>query len=117
MSYYCEIETAELLGDIFWTSGCHRQADLAAEEVFVCDGVGWIWRLIELYYPEATQIGDWFHAEERLEKVDQEALSGESAQEWLERVRTCLWEGDTPFIIRACQKLAAHSQEAGQEAT
>ena len=98
MSYYCEIETADMLGDIFWTSGCQRQADLAAEVVFVCDDTGWIWRLIELYYPQATQIVDWFHAEERLEKVDQEALSGERAQEWLERVRTCLWEGDISFL-------------------
>ena len=95
MSYYSEIETADMLGDIFWASGCQGQADLAAEEVFVCDGGGWIWGLIEHYYPQATQIGDWFHAEERLEKVAQEALSGESAQEWLERVRTFLWEGDT----------------------
>ena len=117
MSYYCEIDTAEMFGDIFWDSGCQGQADLAAEEVFVCDGGGWIWGLIEHYYPQATQIGDWFHAEERLEKVAQEALSGESAQEWLERVRTCIWEGDTSFVIRACQKLAAHSQEAGQAAT
>ena len=30
---------------------------------------------------------------------------------------TCLWESDTSFVIRACQKLAAHSQEAGQAAT
>ena len=117
MSYYCGIETAELFGDIFWASGYQRQDDLAAEEVFACDDVGWIWRLIELYFPQATQIVDWFHAEERLEKVAQEALSGESAQEWLERVWTCLWEGDTSFVIRACQKLAAHSQEAGQAAT
>ena len=103
-----------MFGDIFWASGCQGQANLAAEEVFVCDGAGWIWVLIELYNPQATQIVDWFHTEERLEKVAQEALSGESAQEWLERVQTCLWEGDTSsFVIRTCQKLAAQSQEAG----
>ena len=100
MSYYCEIDTSEMFGNIFWASGCQRQADLAAEVVFVCDGGGRIWGLIELYYPQATQIVDWFHAEEGLEKAGQEALSGESAQEWLERVRTCLLEGDTSFVIR-----------------
>ena len=56
--------------------------------LYHCDGGGWIWGLIELYYPQATQIVDWFHTEKRLEKVAQEALSGESAQEWHERVRT-----------------------------
>ena len=106
-----------MFGDIFWASGCQRQADLADEVVFVCNGAGWIWGQIELYYPKATQIVDWFHAGEQLEKVAQEALSGESAQEWLERVRTCFWEGDTSIVIRACQKLATHSQEAGQAAT
>ena len=69
MSYYCEIETAEMFGDIFWASGCQGQTDLAAEVVFVYDGTGWIWRLIELYYSQATQIVDWFHVEEWLEKV------------------------------------------------
>ena len=54
MSYYCEIETAEMFGDLFWTSGSQGQADLAAEVVFVCGGGGWIWALIELYYPQAT---------------------------------------------------------------
>ena len=40
MSYYCEIETAEMFGDIFWASGCQGQTDLAAEVVFVCDDAG-----------------------------------------------------------------------------
>ena len=48
-----------MFGDIFWASGCQGQANLAAEEVFVCDGAGWIWVLIELYNPQATQIVDW----------------------------------------------------------
>ena len=99
MSYYCEIETAEMLGDLFRDSGCQRQDDLAAEVVFVCDDAGWIWGLIELYYPQATRVVDWFHAEERLEKVAHEALSEECAQEWHERVRTCLWEGDTSLSL------------------
>ena len=83
MSYYCEFETAEMLGDIFWASGCQGQADLADEVVFVCDGGGRIWRLIEHYYPQATQIVDWFHAEERLEKVAQEPSPGRALRNGL----------------------------------
>ena len=112
LAYFCEIEAAEKFGKLLWARGCQRQADLAAEVVFVCDGAHWIWRLVDHYYPQATQIVDWHHAQERLEKVAKEAFSGQAAATWLEEVRTCLWEGDPEFVIRACQKLAARSKEA-----
>lgn len=112
MAYFCEIEKAEKFGELLWTQGCQRQADLAREVVFVCDGAKWIWRLVDHYYPHATQIVDWFHAQERLNKVANEAFSGETATIWLEKARTRLWEGDPEFVIRACQKLATRSKEA-----
>lgn len=34
--------------------------------VFVCDGAKWIWKWIEEYYPNSTQILDLFHCKEHL---------------------------------------------------
>jgi hypothetical protein len=117
MQYFCEIGEAETFGELLWASACQRRADLAQELVFVCDGARGIWRLVEHYFPEATQIVDWFHAEERLEKVAQEALSGVPAAAWLEKVRTYLWEGDLERVIRSCQALASGSPCAEAAAT
>jgi len=32
-----------------WATGVEHDADLAEEVVFVCDGAGWIWILVESY--------------------------------------------------------------------
>ena len=59
------------------------------------------------------QIVDWFHAEERLEKVAKDAFSkSNEGKEWLENIRYDLWEGNTELVIRACELLAQHSKEA-----
>ena len=70
---------------------------------------------MERNYPHAVQIVDWHHAEERLEKVARDALTGEHARSWLKDTRDALWEGDTRFVVAACEKLADHSP-AAQEA-
>lgn len=117
MQYFCDIVEVEQFEPLFWATGCQAQADLASEVVFVCDGAKWIWRLVDTYYPNAVQIADWFHAEERLEKVAREAFSGEAASSWLEKVRSALWDGDPQFVIAACEKLASLSSEASQAVT
>ena len=72
--YYCDIAEASEFGKLMWGQGCREQADWARELIFVCDGATWIWKLVEQYYPQAVQIVDWYHAEERLERVAQETL-------------------------------------------
>ena len=34
--------------------------------VFICDGAKWIWKWIEEYYPNSTQILDLYHCKEHL---------------------------------------------------
>jgi len=117
MHYFCDIADVAQFEPLFWATGCQAQADLAAEVVFVCDGAKWIWRLVETYYPQAVQILDWYHAEERLEKVAAEVFSSKLAQSWLDDTRTAMWQGDTRFVIRACEKLAPQSETAAQAVT
>ena len=116
--YYCDIQEVDDFEALFWATGCRTQADLAQELVFLGDGAKWIWRLVETYYPHAVQIVDWFHAEERLEKVAKDAFSKDAKRlSWLDDTRTALWWGDTAFVIQACAALADRSAEASAALT
>jgi hypothetical protein len=117
MQYFCDIAEVDEFEPLFWATGCQAKADLAKEVVFVCDGAKWIWRLVETYYPQAVQILDWYHAEERLEKVANEVFAGEQAKTWLDETRTAMWHGNTCFVIRACEKLATLSETAAKATT
>ena len=117
MRYFCDLVDVDQFEPLFWATGCQAKADLAPEVVFVCDGAKWIWRLVETNFPKAVQIVDWYHAEERLERVARKALSEDTAETWLEETRSALWHGDTQFVISACEKLAARSPEASQATT
>ena len=115
--YFCDLAEVDQIEPLLWATGCEAKADLAPELVFVCDGARWIWRLVETNYPNAVQIVDWYHAEERLERVAREALTEDHSEVWLEETRTALWYGNIQLVISACEKLATRSQEASQAAT
>ena len=105
--YYCDIAEASAFGQLMWGQGCREQAELAHELIFVCDGATWIWKLVEQYYPQAVQIVDWYHAEERLERVAQEAFADRAIrQTWLKETQSSLWEGQVAEVIQRCARLA-----------
>jgi hypothetical protein len=116
--YACDIAEAEQFGKLLWASGCSVFADRVPELVFVCDGATWIWKLVSHYYPSAIQIVDWYHAEERLERIAEEAFSdlGER-QSWLENITEALWQGNVESVMDACQRLSKKSALAKQALT
>jgi len=112
ITYYCDFAPAEQFGKLMWASGCQRLADLVPEIVFVADGAAWIWNLVSYYYPQAVQIVDWYHAEGYLEPIAN-ALFGhdpQARQQWLEKTRTHLWEGQVQQVIATCAELVQHPQ-------
>lgn len=116
--YYCDIQEVDDFEPLFWATGCQAKADLAQELIFLGDGAKWIWRLVDTHYPKAVQIVDWYHAEEYLEKVAKDAFpNDEKRNSWLEDARSALWWGDTAFVIRACEALSQHSEEAATALT
>lgn len=118
MRYFCDISEAETFGKLLWATGCQINADLSPELVFLGDGAIWIWNLVRLYYPNALQIVDWFHAEEHLEGVAAAAFATpEPRAVWLEPVTQALWEGQVEAVIRACQMLPATCLKAQQAVT
>ena len=117
IGYFCDIAEVEQFGYLFWATGCQAQVDLVHELVFVCDGAKWIWKMIELYYPNAIQIVDWHHAEDRLMKIAKEAFSAQEADQWLLTCRSDLWHGNVEKVIQACEPLASRSEQAAQALT
>ena len=116
--YYCDIAHVDPFGKLVWATGCQVSADLAAELVFVCDGAAWIWELVAQYYPNAVQIVDWFHAEDRLKRLaDAVFPSPAQRQSWLAQVVESLWQGQVEEVLLACQHLASQHEEARQAVT
>jgi hypothetical protein len=116
ISYYCDIGEWPLLADLAWATGCQRQADIAQELVFVADGAKWIWDLVDLCFPKAVQIVDWYHAIEYLTPIATALYADElEAQAWRQRMTTKLWESDVEEVIAVCQALQDHPQ-AGEAA-
>ena len=116
--YSCDLAEAEQFGKLLWASGCSVYADWVQELVFVCDGATWIWKLVSHYYPNAIQIVDWYHAEERLKHIAEEAFSAqEERQPWLEKITENLWLGNVEVVIEACQSLSKKCNLAKQAVT
>ena len=117
ISYHCEIAPAQEFGDLLWATGVKRLADKAKELVFVCDGAVWIWNLVSHYFPNAVQIVDWYHACEYLAPIATVLFSEVSEKkEWLQKIKTWLWQGKIKKVIQECQKhlhsLAADAAQA-----
>lgn len=116
--YYCDIAHVDPFGKLVWATGCQVTADLVAELVFVCDGATWIWELVEQYYPNAVQIVDWYHAEDRLKRLaDAVFASSSQRQAWLAQVIEPLWHGQVEEVIFVCKRLANKHDEARQAVT
>ena len=105
MKYHCDIMEAEQFGRLLWATGLQYQVDTYDEIVFVNDGAVWIWRLVEKYFPQATQIVDWYHASQYLTPIAETAFGTDTqqAQQWLIQTRTDLWEGRIQEVIQACR--------------
>ncbi len=117
MRYFCDITGAEQFGKLLWATGCHLNADLSPELIFLGDGAVWIWNLVSQYYPNAIQIVDWYHAEEHLEIIANAAFAqGADRTNWLEGVKQALWEGQVELVIAAGEALAASCELARKAA-
>jgi hypothetical protein len=114
ISYHCDKLEPEEFGRLFWATGCQRQVDFYAERVFIGDGAKWIWKLVELYYPDATQILDWYHASQYLYKIAEEAFEAQSDEynQWIEKTKAWLWEGRIQPLIAACERFVDQTATA-----
>jgi len=60
--------------DEFWER-FSKEIPINRHLVFINDGAKWIWKNIEAYYPESTQILDYFHCKEHVSQFAKEYYS------------------------------------------
>ena len=119
ISYYADICAAAEFGQLVWSSGVARDAQLAHELVILGDGADWIWNQVQANFPGAIEILDWFHASQHLMPIAQDAFdTPEKQAAWVSDMKQLMWAGHIEELISACDILAqsAHSDEARKAA-
>lgn len=80
----------------------------AKDVIFISDGASWLAKCREEYFPEATQILDWYHAVEHLwetaEKIYGE--NKEKIEQWTSPLEKLLWEGKVQDVIKQLSCMA-----------
>jgi hypothetical protein len=103
ITYYADIAEAEAFAELVWATDVQRHAHHTHELIFLGDGTRWIWDLVDLHFPQAIQIVDWFHACEYLMPVAKLAYPDEAQQkQWVADVKTALWQGQLNTVMAAC---------------
>jgi uncharacterized protein UPF0236 len=104
-SFVADLSDAATFGPQLWTEAVARGVLLASEVVVLGDGSHWIWELAALYFPEAVQILDWYHASSYLWAAAH-AIYGDGsdlAKRWASEQLAVLWDGKVVDVIATLQ--------------
>jgi hypothetical protein len=106
-SYQAGLWDADQLGQYQFLEGGRRQVLLCPRQSSANDGAPWIARITATNFPQALQIIDWPHADERLWKVAKAAFGEGSPQasQWAEQHIDLLWHGRTSEVVAALYAL------------
>ena len=106
-SYQAGLWNADEMGQHQYLEGARRQVGLCRCLSSVNDGAPWIDRITTSNYPQAVQIIDWYHADERLWKVSKAAFGEGSlqSQQWVEKQAKLLWHGHVKEVVSALHAL------------
>jgi len=106
-SYQAGLWNADEMGQHQYLEGARRQVGLCRRLSSVNDGAPWIDRITTHNYPQAIQIIDWYHADERLWKVAKAAFGEGSlqSQQWVEKQADLLWHGCVKEVVSALHAL------------
>jgi len=106
-SYQVGLWNADEMGQHQYLEGTRRQVTLCQRFGSVNDGAPWIDRITTTNYPQAIQVIDWGHADERLWKVAKAAF-GEGtpqSQAWAKQQEDQLWHGCVGEVVTALHVL------------
>ena len=106
-SYQAGLWEADEMGQHQYLEGLRRDLAGCSRLSSVNDGALWIERITTHNYPQALQIIDWGHADERVWKVAKAAFGegSQPAKQWAERCLDRLWEGRPEDVVCAMQAL------------
>lgn len=106
ISYLAMYDDVEVFRQVMWWHSYHHGLGVEGKAVVIGDGASWIDGFVETYCPGGVRIVDWYHAVEHLWALGKEAY-GEGAEEWVERMKQKLWEGDIEAVVAGCEEVLA----------
>jgi hypothetical protein len=114
--YTATLEPVQRFETLVAALAYHCGSDVAGEVVVLSDGLLYNWRIAEEYFPEATQILDFYHALEHLHAVARRCLGTESeaAKSWVSARKEELLADGVEAVEAAIAALPAHDAEAQQ---
>jgi hypothetical protein len=111
-SHVATLDNADGFAPYQYAEGLRRGLDQVEKLSSVNDGAGWIGRITELNFPQATQIVDWYHAKSRLVQVAQALWgTGERANQWLDQQLNHLRNGQVEQVVDALRPLPLESKD------
>jgi Uncharacterised protein family (UPF0236) len=81
----------------------------------VCDGAPWIWEHVEVLFPDARQVLDYYHCSEYLHRMAKAQYGdGQQALQWVEATLTRLYLGQISAVLGGLKRMKGTSEEAQQ---
>ena len=116
-SYRVGLWNADEMGQHQYLEGLRRGIDCCEQLSSVNDGARWIARITDMNFPQAIQIVDWRHAENRLWNVANTVFGERTSdtKHWVEIRLDHLWEGDTHTVVKALQQLNLEQKDVLDE--
>lgn len=115
-SYTASFEAADQAMNRLYAEALKRGVEKAEVVIGIGDGAPWIWERMNLHFPQAIQIVDWYHASEHIWAAAQKVI-GEGKEEaslWARDRVEELWEGEVELAVEGLRDLAQRGEEKGQ---
>jgi hypothetical protein len=95
MTYTAVLGSVEEFAPALWHLAVEHLIPQAFSSSVTADGAEWIWNLAADYFPDSTQIVDWFHACQHLAEAASALFPNDPdmARRWLDRRRDDLYQG------------------------
>ncbi len=92
-----------------WQRGLHR----AQRQVVIGDGAAWVWNLSHVYFPDAVEIVDIYHAREHLWDLGRTLfpLHRQQRRRWVKRRKKQLDEGRIEHLVCSLRNTPADTPE------
>lgn len=100
VAYTAVLGSVEHFAPALWATAVQHQVPQAADSSVTADGAEWIWNLVADYFPDSTQIVDWYHACEHLAGAVHALQPGdpERARRWFKQAQEHLFLGNIHLI-------------------
>lgn len=101
-------------GQVLWSEALRRRVPQAHDTIAIGDGAKWIWNLVQEHFSDSWQVVDWYHATQHLYTAANLVLGEGSAAaaQWVNEMRTPLYQGQVWQVVAGLQDLAAEYPSA-----